>query len=152
MSLGPEASIKDESTTPVADAADERDTGEKAIAGRSLRQIAWRRLKRDKVAIAGGIVVILLVLVAIAAPLLTKWLGHPLDEYHNERLYPITTLPAGKFGGGSKDFIFGVIPGSGRDIFTNIVYGAQTSLTVAVLSALVSTVLGAVLGLAAGFL
>src|ERR1700733_5855639 len=107
MSLGPEASITDESTTPVADAAGERDTGAKAFAGRSLRQIAWRRLKRDKVAIAGGIVVILLVLVALAAPLLTKWLGHPIDEYHNSALDQTTELPAGKFGGISRNFIFG---------------------------------------------
>jgi peptide/nickel transport system permease protein len=152
MSLGPEASITDETTTPVADAADERDRGEKVIAGRSLRQIAWRRLKRDKVAIAGGIVVILLVLIAIAAPLLTKWFGHPIDEYHNDQLDQITELPAGKFGGISRDFIFGVIPNSGRDVFSNIVYGAQTSLSVAFLSALVSTILGTVFGLSAGYL
>ncbi|MGX6603924.1 ABC transporter permease [Micromonosporaceae bacterium Da 78-11] len=152
MSLGPEASIADESTPPTADPADVREPGEKAIAGRSLKQIAWRRLKKDKVAIAGGIVVILLIIVAILAPLLTKLFGHPIDEYHIDQIDPTFSTPLKPFGGISKDFIFGVEPTSGRDVFSRIVFGAQTSLTVAFLSAFVSTVLGAVLGLAAGFL
>jgi peptide/nickel transport system permease protein len=152
MSLGPEASVTDESTTPVADAADVRGTGEKAIAGRSLKQIAWRRLKKDKVAIAGGIVVILLIVIALAAPLLTKWLGHPIDEFHNDQIDPTFSTPIGKFGGISRKFIFGVEPTTGRDVFSRIVYGAQTSLSVAFLSAFVSTLLGAIFGLAAGYL
>jgi peptide/nickel transport system permease protein len=152
MSLGPEASITDEQTTPAADAAGEQNSGEKAIAGRSLKQIAWRRLKKDKVALGGAVVVVLLIITAILAPVLTRLFGHPIDEYHNELLDQITELPAHKFGGISKDFILGVIPGSGRDIFSNIVYGAQTSLTVAFLSAFVSTILGTVFGLSAGYL
>src|ERR1700761_3069772 len=126
MSLGPEASITDDQTTPTADAADERGRGEQVIAGRSLKQIAWRRLKRDKVALGGAIVVIVLIVIALLAPVLTHLFGHPIDEYHNDALDQVTTLPAHKFGGISKDYILGVIPGSGRDIFSNIVYGAQT--------------------------
>jgi peptide/nickel transport system permease protein len=152
MSLGPEASITDETTTPVADAADERGSGEKAIAGRSLRQIAWRRLKKDKVAIAGAIVVIVLIVLALLAPVLSKLLGHPVDEYHNDLIDPTFSTPKGKFGGITKDFIFGVQPYTGRDVFSMILYGAQTSLSVAFLAAFVSTLLGAVLGVAAGYL
>ena len=62
------------------------------------------------------------------------------------------STPLKPFGGISKDFLLGVEPTSGRDVFSRILYGAQTSLSVAFLSALVSTVLGAVFGLAAGFL
>ncbi|MDQ3825143.1 MAG: ABC transporter permease, partial [Actinomycetota bacterium] len=46
-----------------------------AIQGRSLRQIAWRRLKRDRVALAGGGVVVGLLLVATFAPLIVAVLG-----------------------------------------------------------------------------
>src|SRR4051812_43451511 len=53
-----------------------------AIEGRSLGRIAWTRLKRDKVAMAGGIVIILLILIAILAPLIVKLLGHPPNEWH----------------------------------------------------------------------
>ena len=150
MSLGPEASVTDETTTPTADAADR--PGEKAIAGRSLKQIAWRRLKRDKVAIAGACVVIFLILVAIMAPLLTKWFGHPFDERSTDVLDPTLGTPLGRLGGISWDYLLGVEPQSGRDIFSRIIYGAQTSLSVAFLSAFVSTILGAVFGLMAGFL
>ena len=151
MSIGPEASITDE-RAPTVDPADVRDSGEKAIAGRSLRQIAWRRLKRDKVAMAGAIVVIFFVLLAILAPVLTRLWGHPINEFHNDTIDATIGTPIGKFGGISKEFLLGVEPTSGRDIFSRILYGAQTSLVVAVLAALVSTFLGSLLGLAAGYL
>jgi N-terminal TM domain of oligopeptide transport permease C len=51
--------------------------GERIIEGRSLGQIAWMRLKRDRVAIGGGIVIVVLILVAVFAPLIVKLLGHP---------------------------------------------------------------------------
>ena len=152
MSIGPEASITDERSAPTDDPADVRDSGEKAIAGRSLRQIAWRRLKRDKVAMAGAIVVIFFVLLALLAPVLTRLWGHPINEFHNETIDPTIGTPIGKFGGISREFLLGVEPTSGRDIFSRILYGAQTSLVVAVLAALVSTFLGSLLGLAAGYL
>ncbi|MGK5679678.1 ABC transporter permease [Actinoplanes sp. URMC 104] len=150
MSLGPEASVTDEKTAPAVDAAER--PGEKAIAGRSLKQIAWRRLKKDKVAIAGACVVIFLIVVAILAPLLTKWFGHPFDEPHIDQIDPTLSTPLGKLGGISREFLLGVEPQSGRDIFSRIVYGAQTSLSVAFLSAFVSTILGTIFGLMAGFL
>jgi peptide/nickel transport system permease protein len=152
MTLGPEASISDETTTPTADPADGRAVDETAIAGRSLKQIAWRRLKKDKVALAGGCVVILLIVIALLAPVLTRLWGHPIDEWHNEQIDPELGTPSGALGGISRTFILGVEPTSGRDIFSRIVYGAQTSLAVAFLSALVSTVLGTVFGLSAGYL
>ena len=151
MSLGPEASISDETVTPSADAAVERDAGEKSIAGRSLKQIAWRRLKKDRVAVGGGIVIVLLIVIAILAPLLIKLLGHPFDEYHNDTIDPTLGTPIGKLGGISKDYILGVEPVNGRDIFSRIVYGAQTTLTVAFLSAFLSTILGVLFGMTAGF-
>ncbi|MFI7596688.1 ABC transporter permease [Actinoplanes sp. NPDC049681] len=152
MSIGPEASITDERSAPTDDPADIRDTGEKAIAGRSLKQIAWRRLKRDKVAMAGGIVVIIFVILAILSPVLARLWGHPINEFHNDTIDPTLSTPKGAWGGISKEFLLGVEPVSGRDIFTRILYGAQTSLVVAVLAALVSTFLGSLFGLAAGYL
>src|ERR1700753_4028702 len=150
MSLGPEASITDESTAPSADAGER--PGEKGIDGRAMKQIAWRRLKKDKVAIAGACVVIFLIVVAILAPLLIKWFGHPFDEPHIDQIDPTLSTPLGKLRGHSREFLLGVEPQSGRDVFSRIVYGAQTSLSVAFLSAFVSTILGTIFGLMAGFL
>ncbi|GIF11275.1 ABC transporter permease [Actinoplanes teichomyceticus] len=151
MSLGPEASISDETSEPTADAAEVRGPAEKAIAGRSLKQIAWRRLKRDKVAMGGGFVVLFLIAVAILAPVLTKLFGHPIGEFHQDQIDATFGTPKGPWGGISSEFIFGVEPTSGRDVFSRIVYGAQTSLTVAFLSAVFSTFLGVLFGTAAGF-
>jgi peptide/nickel transport system permease protein len=152
MSIGPEASITDEMSAPTDDAAEVRGPDEKAIAGRSLRQIAWRRLKQDKVAMAGGVVVIILIFIAFLAPILTRLFGHPIDEYHIDKIDPTISTPLGPYGGISRDFLLGVEPTSGRDVFSRIVYGAQTSLTVAFLSAFVATFLGVFFGLSAGYL
>ena len=122
------------------------------IEGRSLGQIAWRRLKRDKVALAGGCFLIVLVLVALFAPLIVKLLGYPPNEFHQELIDTATGgLPKGKFGGMSWDHLMGVEPVNGRDIFSRIVYGARISLIIAFLATLVSVVIGTVLGTIAGF-
>ena len=56
------------------------------IRGRSLRQIAWLRLKRDKVALSGGVVVVLLILMAVFAPLIVGAFGHPPNEFHQDQI------------------------------------------------------------------
>ena len=50
--------------------------GTEEIQGRSLGQIAWRRLRRDRVALGGAAVIVLLILVAIFAPLIVAVFGH----------------------------------------------------------------------------
>ena len=127
------------------------DVPAKAIEGRSPGKIAWTRLKRDKVALAGGVVVVFLVLVALFAPLIVKLLGHPPNEYHEDLIDPLFGAPTGAWGGISPDFLFGVEPVNGRDVFSRIVYGAQISLLVAFLSAVFAVLLGTVLGIIAGF-
>ncbi|WP_214324035.1 ABC transporter permease [Nonomuraea sediminis] len=122
-----------------------------AIRGRSLGQIAWMRLKRDRIAMIGGAVIILLILVAIFAPLLVSWLGHPPAEWHREKVDPSIGAPLGSFGGISHDFLLGVEPTTGRDLFSRILYGARVSLLIAFLATLLCVVLGTVFGMIAGF-
>ncbi|MEV8537234.1 ABC transporter permease [Streptomyces sp. NPDC051211] len=128
------------------------DVPAKAIEGRSPGRIAWMRLKRDKIALTGGIVVILLILVAVFAPQIVSLLGHPPNEFHEDMLDPELGTPVGSFGGMSSDFLLGVEPTNGRDVFSRIVFGARISLTVAFLAAFVSVVIGSLLGALAGFL
>ncbi|GAA2999535.1 ABC transporter permease [Streptomyces fulvorobeus] len=119
--------------------------------GRSLGRIAWERLKRDKLALGGGVVVLVLVLVAVLAPLITSLVGQSPYERHEELIDPLFSTPIGSFGGISSDHLLGVEPVSGRDVFARIVYGAQVSLLVGFASAVVAIVLGTVLGVLAGF-
>jgi ABC-type dipeptide/oligopeptide/nickel transport system permease subunit len=130
--------------------ATEASTSER-IEGRSLGQIAWMRLKRDKLAIGGGIVVALLILIAVFAPLLAKAFGHPPNDFHTDLLDPTYQTPVGSFGGINRHYILGVEPVNGRDVFSRIVYGARISLLVAFLATLVSVVLGSVAGVVAGY-
>ena len=121
------------------------------IEGRSLGQIAWTRLKRDKVALTGGFVVLFLIAVAVCAPLIVRLLGHPPDEFHQELVNADLQIPTEPFGGVSWDFLFGVEPVNGRDIFSRVVYGSQISLLIAFLATLLSVVIGTALGVVAGY-
>ena len=122
------------------------------IEGRSLGQIAWRRLKRDKVALAGACFLIFLILVAVFAPLIVKVLGDDPTQFHQDLIDPATGgLPKGRFGGMSWQHLMGVEPVNGRDIFSRVVYGARISLLIAFLATLLSVMIGTAMGAVAGF-
>lgn len=127
----------------------------KAIVGRSPRQLAWLRFRRDKVGIAAGCMVLFFFLLAIFAPLVSKLYGK--DAYKNYGQMEPGILneygfPIKPNGGMSADYWFGVEPGVGRDVFMQLVYGIRTSLLIAVTVVLLVTVLGTVLGILAGYL
>ncbi|WP_327369990.1 ABC transporter permease [Streptomyces sp. NBC_01217] len=124
---------------------------EKAVQGRSLGRIAWERLKRDKLALTGGVVVLVLIVIALLAPVITDLVGQSPNDHHEELIDPLFSTPTGSFGGISSEHLLGVEPVSGRDIFARIIYGAQVSLLVGFLSAVVAIVVGTVLGVLAGY-
>ena len=125
--------------------------GEHRIEGRSLGQIAWRRLRRDRVAIGGGVVVVLLILMAVFAPVLVGWLGHPPNDFHQNLVSADTQMPIGGWGGISRDFLFGVEPVNGRDLFSRILYGARISLIIAFFATMLSVLIGTAMGIVAGY-
>ncbi|MEV7233394.1 ABC transporter permease [Streptomyces sp. NPDC051020] len=127
------------------------DVPEKAIEGRSPWKIAWTRLKRDKLALTGGFVVLFLIAVALLAPVIVSAFGHPPNEFHEDKIDALFGTPIGSWGGISSDFLLGVEPVNGRDVFSRIVYGARISLLVAFLSAMVAVALGTVIGIVAGY-
>jgi peptide/nickel transport system permease protein len=126
-----------------------------AIVGRSLWAIAWRRLRQDKLALAGAVVIVLFVLVAVLADVIQAGYGQSYAALNNDPgnnvLDPNTNLPLGSFGGVSAKHWLGVTPSLGQDVFLQLVFGARTSLLIAGAATLLSLVLGVSLGLAAGF-
>jgi peptide/nickel transport system permease protein len=120
------------------------------IQGRSLSQIAWRRLRKDKVALTGGFFIVFLIVVAIFAPLITHITGGPPNEYHSDLVDPALG-PYGTFGGISWQHPMGVEPITGRDIFSRVLYGARISLLIALLATAVSVIIGTVVGITSGF-
>src|SRR5271170_2039674 len=89
------------------------------VEGRSLGRIAWMRLRRDKVAMAGGGVIVLLIAVAIIGPYLVQ---NP-DTDHSNLINPTFSSPYGRFGDISLAHPLGVEPVTGRDMLSRVVTG-----------------------------
>ena len=138
--------------------------GNVAVKARGYWEQVWLRFSRDRVAVAGGIFIIFLILVAfVGAPVAAAVLGHgpnqPFPEGLDENLLPVgpwthvSTAPYIGATGTYPDTLF-VLGGDGqvgRDLFLRMLYGAQTSLEVALLATLFSVLIGVVMGLLAGY-
>jgi peptide/nickel transport system permease protein len=119
----------------------------RSIEGRSLGQIAWMRLRRDKVAMVSAGFIVFLILVAVIGPFLVQ----SPDTFHPNLLNPTLLNPNGRFGGISLAHPFGVEPDTGRDVLSRVVNGARYSLIIAFLATVLAVVIGVFFGLVAGF-
>jgi peptide/nickel transport system permease protein len=118
----------------------------KAIEGRSPWQLAWDRLRHDKVAVVSAIVIVLIALMAVIAPLVALAVGHgPNQQFPDIGLLPgaIPKGPNGTFPLGTDSL--------GRDVLVRVFYGARISLLVGVVASGISVVVGVVIGLTAGY-
>jgi peptide/nickel transport system permease protein len=134
-----------------------------SVQARGYWESVWLRLRRDKLAIAGGVFIVLLFLVAFAgAPIASHWLGHgPNEPFLVSGGLDSDQLPAGPWthvgklqDDGSVDnqlFVLGSDSTLARDEFLRLLYGAQVSLEVGVGATLLSLLLGSLLGAVAGF-
>jgi peptide/nickel transport system permease protein len=100
-----------------------------AVAARSPLQLFWRRLREDRVALTALAFVVLLVLVAIFAPLVVKLFGAPPPGARTGELNQAFGHPPGP----SWEHLFGVDKGD-HDVFSRVVYGARVSLEVAIVA------------------
>lgn len=129
-------------------------SGTEAVAARipSPPRGGWRRLVWDLPLMLSLGYIVLIVLMALFAPLITAVSGWTPYAFDQKAINPdIGGVPLGEWGGISASHWFGVEPGTGRDIFARIVFGAQVSITVALAATLITTVIGVVLGMTAGF-
>jgi ABC-type dipeptide/oligopeptide/nickel transport system permease subunit len=119
----------------------------KKIEGRSPWRLAYERLRHDRAAKIALATILVIVLLALLAPVFAKIVGHGpnqqfIDIGENANGGPVP--PSGTFWLGTDN--------NGRDLFIRILYGARISLIVGVLATGISVALGVVLGLAAGFI
>lgn len=119
------------------------------VPGASGARLFWRRLRVQRAALVAAVVVALLVLIALAAPVLTALEGQDPTTYHPTLIDSARGgAPVGPFGGMSAEHWLGVEPQTGRDLFARLVYGARVSLGVALAATVVQISIGVVVGVA----
>lgn len=104
----------------------------------SLWGDAWKQFKRNKLALVGLVIVVIILLVAILADFIAP--------------FSITDRDSGRFREGpSGDHWFGtdII---GRDVFSRVVYGARVSMKIGIFATSISLFIGVIVGATAGFL
>ena len=117
--------------------AEEKNDEFIAIESRTFLQDAWRNFKSNKRALVGGIVLIIIVLLAIFGPMISTY------SYETQDMTMRNASPSAEHWFGTDKM--------GRDIFTRILYGARISLSVGLVAALVNLIIGTVYGGIAGY-
>jgi peptide/nickel transport system permease protein len=135
------------------------------IEGRSPWYLAYRRLRRNRVALAFGALFVVIVLFVLAAPLWANNVAHtgPDDNHLSDSITingeptPVVRPPSpGQLGsvplgpGVHSKFLLGA-DGNGRDVMVRLMYGGRTSIFVGVMAAFITTFLAIVLGIVAGY-
>jgi peptide/nickel transport system permease protein len=121
-------------------------SGDRVVA-RTPTQLALDRLRHDRGAIVAVIVIALMVLLALAAPLIARWTGHPVNGQYRDTGLTEFGLPVGP----RAEFWLGTDQ-LGRDILVRLAYGARVSIAIAAVASIAAVGVGAVVGLAAGYL
>ena len=103
----------------------------------SLWSNAMKRFRRNKRAMAGLVVVILLIFIAVFAPLIAPY-GYDDQNIVNAFISP------------GKDYWFGT-DNLGRDVFSRLIYGARISLSIGFIATAISAFFGTVIGACAGY-
>lgn len=111
---------------------------------RTLWGDAWKRLRRNKLAVIGAVWILFMILVALTADLWApQWLGSPTD-IDSTQSAALSKLPP------SLEHPFGT-DATGRAQLVRVIYGARVSLTVGVIATVISTAIGLVMGALAAF-
>src|ERR1043166_9067180 len=129
-----------------------RPSTSEAIEGTSLWRDAWRRLRKNRLAVFGIVIVVVIALASIVGPtLISKTAGYSYDSIPRDsnliKSFAPFTGPGGKF---SWAHPMGT-DNAGRDILARVLSGGQISLMVALIATLVSLLIGVSYGAVAGY-
>jgi ABC-type dipeptide/oligopeptide/nickel transport system permease subunit len=149
--------------------------GQQSVKARGYWELVWIRFRRDRLAVASiAFIVFLLLASSIGGPIMKHVLGHGpntifangVDQHSLAPVGPWTHISNADYVGETPAVFESAHPGQhlgtallplgadgslGRDLFLRLLYGAQTSLEVAVLATLCSVALGVLMGLLAGY-
>lgn len=115
---------------------------------KSQWKMAWDRFCRDKLALAGTFILLFIILMALAAPLLSKYLTH----YEPQTIELLANLkPPGYKRSDAAAIHWLGTDELGRDVLTRAIYGARVSIGISVTTVAISLTIGTLLGAIAGF-
>jgi peptide/nickel transport system permease protein len=133
--------------------------GEELPPGIGFYQLAWRRLRRNKVALAFGVLFVVIAALCVLAPVYSSDIAHsgPNDEHvsevinvggHKVDVVSAIGLPTGPTW--RSRFFLGA-DSNGRDLAVRLLYGGRNSLEVGALATVITMFLGVMLGTLAGY-
>jgi peptide/nickel transport system permease protein len=111
----------------------------------------WRRLLRNPSVLIGGVLLLLIALMGLCAPVLTKIDPAEIDPSNRNRLPGHESTVRDDEGRKTQRVAVMGTDGLGRDIYARVVWGARVSLTVGLAVAVVSVTIGLAIGLVAGY-
>ncbi|MEW6739329.1 MAG: ABC transporter permease [Nitrospirota bacterium] len=100
-------------------------------------KIFWKRFKRNKLAVAGGVIVVVLFVIAVLAPFISPFNPNDIDRKH------ILEPPGARHPLGTDDL--------GRDVLSRMVHGSRISLAVGFIAVGIATIIGMLLGAVSGY-
>jgi peptide/nickel transport system permease protein len=122
------------------------------MVGRSIREIVWARLRRDRVAMVCMVVLAVYLVLAVIGPNILAAFGWSPYQLNPDTLDPARAgLPRLPLGGISAAHPLGVEAGTGRDIMAQLVNGLRISLIIATSATLLTVVIGTFIGIIAGY-
>lgn len=130
-----------------------------AVRGRSPWYLAWIRLRRNKVALAFGVLFLVIVVFCLAAPLWADHVAHtgPNQNHITDKILidgqptNIVSTDGTPLGPGLRGRYLLGADQSGRDVMVRLMYGGRTSIYVGVLAAVITTMLAVIVGMLAGY-
>jgi peptide/nickel transport system permease protein len=155
------ASLRDEAAFDTGITAEILDDTVELPPGVGPYRLAWRRLRRNRVALAFGLIFLLIVVLCLLAPIYSQDIAHISPDYGN----PTGTV---KVGGKTEDILNAVgIPvgptwnfthyflgadEEGRDVAVRLLYGGRNSLEIGLVATLITMALAIIAGTLAGYL
>jgi peptide/nickel transport system permease protein len=136
----------------VAGIAAEKDANPSAVQSTPNQStylgMAWRRVRRDRLAMFGAALMVGIILVAILAPILSP--HDPTEQFRDGLTLDGQPMPSTLLSSGDPRFLIGT-DANGRDLLSRILYGARISLLVGVLANLMAVAIGTLVGSVAAY-
>lgn len=120
------------------------------IRGRSPREIAWSRFRRNKVGMGAAILSIAILTMSLFAPLVCKLIGVDPNTLNLEALNA-SGIPKGEAAKFSLEHPLGLVPGTGRDLLAQLLYGSRISFMVAIITTVTALTIGFFVGILGGY-